>query len=119
MKTVIDTLTINPEKMLDACKTGFLNATDLADYLVARGVPFREAHHVVGQVVLEAGRKGVGIEDLDLSELKTFSGVIESDVYEHLTPIAMVTAKKTKGSTSPIMVAQAIKEAWQILNSAP
>ncbi len=119
MKTVISSLVINPKKMLNACKTGYLNATDLADYLVSQGTPFREAHHIVGRIVLAASEDQLGIEDLSLERLQEFSSAFAADVYPLLTPEAMVAAKKTTGSTAPDMVRQAIDDARSTLTSSP
>ena len=69
-----------PEKMRALLKKGFLNATELADYLVGKGMPFREAHHVTGRAVAFAEGKGVGLEDLSLDELKGFSRITSYNV---------------------------------------
>lgn len=84
MDRMIGTLKANPETMRDAVKKGFLNATEVADYLVKKGVPFREAHSIVGQVVIHAEDKKVTIEDLSLEELLKFSPVFDEDIYEYI-----------------------------------
>jgi len=94
-----------PEKMLETVKRGFLNATELADYLAARGVPFREAHHVTGAVVAHAEQKGVGLEDLDLAELAQFSDRIDEDVFEVLDYAASIKRRTSPGGTGPASVA--------------
>ncbi len=65
----------------EAAQQGYANSTELADYLVAKGVPFREAHHIVGEAVVEAIRQGKPLEDLALADLQKFSAVIGEDVY--------------------------------------
>jgi argininosuccinate lyase len=98
-----------PEKMAATVKRGFLNATELADYLAAKGVPFREAHHITGAAVAYAEGKGVGLEDLDLEELKRFSGEIGEDVYAVLDYSAAIRRRITPGGTGPESVAAQIK----------
>jgi argininosuccinate lyase len=75
---------VNPPAMKKALHDGFLNATDLADYLVKHGVPFRDAHAIVGKAVLLCESRGCAIEDLPLDELKKLSPVIDKDVYSQL-----------------------------------
>lgn len=84
MNGIVSTMTVHPESMKKALLDGFLNATELADYLVKHGVPFREAHSVVGKAVLLCEKKGCAIEDLTLNELKGLSPVIAEDVYSQL-----------------------------------
>ncbi|SME94544.1 argininosuccinate lyase [Pseudobacteriovorax antillogorgiicola] len=115
MTTVIGTLKVKPEVMLDACKTGYLNATDLADYLVAQGLAFREAHHVVGEIVLYALRKGVAIEELSLEELQTHSAQIRDDVYAAISLQQSLAAKKSWGGTSPERVREALDLAKKMM----
>jgi argininosuccinate lyase len=97
-----------PEKMAETVKRGFLNATELADYLAAKGVPFREAHHITGAAVAYAEGKGVGLEDLGLDELKRFSGEIGEDVYSVLDYSAAIRRRITPGGTGPESVAAQI-----------
>ena len=87
---------------------GYANATELADYLVAKGVPFREAHHIVGEAVVEAIRQGKPLEDLPLSELQKFSQMIGEDVYPILSLQSCLDKRAAKGGVSPQQVAQAI-----------
>jgi argininosuccinate lyase len=97
-----------PEKMAATVKRGFLNATELADYLAAKGVPFREAHHITGAAVAYAEKKGVGLEDLELTELQEFSGEIGEDVYAVLDYQAAIERRATPGGTGPKSVAAQI-----------
>ena len=75
-------MTVNAEAMKQALKGGFLNATELADYLVKRGVPFRDAHGIVGKAVLLCEERSCAIEELPLEELQKLCPCIGSDVYE-------------------------------------
>jgi len=94
-----------PEAMRAALKKGFLNATELADYLVGRGLPFREAHHVTGRAVAFAEKRGAGLEELSLAELREFSPLIAEDVYAVLDYEAAVARRVTPGATGPDSVA--------------
>lgn len=105
MADMLGRITYVPEKMLETVKRGFLNATELADYLAAKGVPFRDAHHVTGAVVAHAEKKGVGLEDLELAELTGFSDRIGEDVFEVLDYAASVKRRTSPGGTGPESVA--------------
>ena len=105
MTGMLKQLEFVPEKMLATVERGFLNATELADYLAAKGMPFREAHHVTGAAVAHAETKGVGLEDLSLDEFKTFSEAIDEDVYEVLDYRACVRRRTSPGGTGPDSVA--------------
>ncbi|MBI4595001.1 MAG: argininosuccinate lyase, partial [Candidatus Tectomicrobia bacterium] len=91
---------INKERMFQAARESFTNATDLADYLVRKGLPFREAHHIVGSSVRMCLEKGKSLEDLTLDELKSFSPSIEQDVYEYLKLESSISQKRSYGGTS-------------------
>ena len=98
------------ERMAKACKLGFLNATELADYLVSKGIPFREAHHLTGQCVAMAEQKGLGLEDLDLASLKTIAQEIQADVYPILDFKRAIERRETPGGTGPKSVAKQIEQ---------
>src|SRR5262249_28759742 len=89
----------------DACRAaaakGHSTATDVADYLVKKGLPFRDAHHAVGSAVAYAAKKNADLADLTLAELKKFSDLIDTDVMQHITLEASVRARKTYGGTAP------------------
>ncbi len=87
------------EAMQRTLKKGFLNATELADYLVGKGIPFREAHRITGQAVAGAEQQGCGLEDLPLAMLQTFSDKIDNDVYAVLDYKAAVSRRRTSGGT--------------------
>ncbi|MBB4826134.1 argininosuccinate lyase [Sporosarcina luteola] len=84
MSKMIDTLTVNEERMKAAIKGGFLNATEVADYLVSKGTPFRDAHEIVGKIILYCETSNKAIEDLTVDELASFSDSICDDIYEYI-----------------------------------
>ena len=110
MREIIAGMKVMPERMLDAAQDGFMNATDLADYLAARGLPFRAAHQVVGRVVQFCMTKAKRIEELSLAELRRFSDRIEKDVYEYLSADAAVDRRRASGGTARKNVVRRLKE---------
>ncbi len=105
---VADGLKVNRSRTLAAAQQGYANATELADYLVGKDIPFREAHHIVGEVVLAAIDKGVPLEDLTISQLKAFSDKIEQDVYQHLSIESTLNKREALGGTSRSQVEKAL-----------
>ncbi|MDK2793318.1 MAG: argininosuccinate lyase, partial [Deferribacteres bacterium] len=95
---MIKTIKVKTDNMEKAAKYGYMNATDFADYLVQKGIPFRTAHEIAGKVVLYALERNLAIEDLSLEELKKFSDVIEKDVYEAIDIKNILKKRKTIGS---------------------
>ncbi|WED22059.1 argininosuccinate lyase [Vibrio sp. JC009] len=110
-----DGIKVNGERTLEAAKQGYANATELADYLVAKDIPFREAHHIVGVAVVGAIAKGCALEELSIEELKEFSDVIEEDVYDILTIDSCLEKRSALGGVSPQQVGYAIGQAEQRL----
>jgi len=106
-------LKVNEARTKEAAQGGYSNATELADYLVAKGIPFREAHHIVGVAVVAAIEKGVPLEELSVAEFKQFSNVIEEDVYPTLTLEATLAARTALGGVAPHQVEFALTEAEQ------
>ncbi|HCZ9576561.1 TPA: argininosuccinate lyase [Vibrio cholerae] len=106
-----DGIKVNAARTLEAAKQGYSNATELADYLVAKGIPFREAHHIVGVAVVAAIGKGVALEELSLAELQQFSPLIEQDVYPSLTIESCLEKRCALGGVSPKQVAHALQQA--------
>lgn len=106
---MISTIKVNTDIMEKAAKTGFMNATDAADYLVSKGLAFRDCHEIIGKIVLHCVNAGKAIEDLTLKEFKEFSPLFEEDIYEKIDIRACIKAKKSKGSTSFESVAQQLK----------
>jgi argininosuccinate lyase len=101
--------------MLMAATKGMLNATELADYLVRKGVPFREAHETVGKAVLKAIENSVELGELPLDVLRALSNKIESDVFECLTLEQTLRTKSQLGGTAPERVAEALANARRLL----
>jgi len=112
---MLPNITFKTEAMARATDTGFLNATDLADYLTTRGTPFREAHHVVGKVVGFALGRGKELHELSLAELRTFSDRIGSDIFSFLGVREMVDRRKSAGGTATENVRSAILKARRTL----
>ncbi|MEG1688566.1 MAG: argininosuccinate lyase [Hafnia sp.] len=110
---VLDGIQVKRARCQEAAEQGYANATELADYLVAKGVPFREAHHIVGEAVVGAIKQGKALEALSLSELQKFSSVIGDDVYPILSLQSCLDKRSAKGGVSPHQVAQAIADAKQ------
>jgi argininosuccinate lyase len=104
-------------RMREAAGEGFTNATDLADYLVRKGVPFLEAHAAAGKIVRLCMEKGAGLEDLPLEEFQDLEPRVEEDVYEHLSPDACVRARDLPGGTAPERVEGALTAALDWLES--
>ena len=107
LKETLKTMTVNKENMYKACKKGHLTATDLADYLVNKGVPFREAHHITGRAVALAESKGVDLSDLGLEELKSIDKRIGDDL--DLSLENSMKSRKSYGATAPDRVKDQIK----------
>jgi argininosuccinate lyase len=110
---MMPSLKVKKDNMLEAAKTGFSTATDLADYLVRKGVPFRDAHEVVGKAVRLGVDTQRDLAEMDLHELQQFSSVIEKDVFEVLTPQGSAAARDHLGGTAPNQVRAAVKRARQ------
>lgn len=98
---MIDTMKFNDKRMEDSAKHGFTNATDAADYLVKKGVPFRDAHGIVGQLVLHCLDKGIALDDMSLEEYKAISPVFENDIYEAISLKTCVEKRLTLGAPGP------------------
>jgi argininosuccinate lyase len=108
---LLASLTFRTERMRQAAGEHFATATDLADYLVRKGLPFRDAHEVVGRVVLHASRRAASLEELPLEELRRFSPLIGPDVKDALGVDASLRARAVTGGTAPIAVARALATA--------
>ncbi len=108
-KGMIDTMKFNDKRMADSAKHGFTNATDAADYLVKKGVPFREAHGIVGQLVLLCLDKGIALDDLSLEEYKKISPVFDEDIYEAISLETCVNKRLTLGAPGPEVMNKVIK----------
>ena len=114
---LLASLTFRTERMRAAAGEHYATATDLADYLVRKGLPFRQAHEIVGKIVRLALERGVALEALPLDALRGFSPLIEADVLEALTVDASLRARAVTGGTAPAAVARALAEARALLGS--
>ena len=85
--------------MYNAAKKGFINATDLADYLTKRGLPFRSAYKIVGTIVGECVRRNITLEQITLEEYKSYSEVFDKDLYDEISLETCVSKRISKGST--------------------
>ncbi len=105
---VFEGIIIRKERVLAAAKGGYSNATELADYLVSKGIPFREAHHIVGETVVYAIKEGKPLEDLSVAEFKKFSDKVEDDVYPILQIESILAKRCAKGGVSLEQIKSAI-----------
>ncbi len=109
--TVLRNIRINRERTLEAASHGYLNATELADYLVRKGMSFREAHETVGRMVVDAIERGVELNEVPLADLKSFSSLIDQGVFDSLSLERTLETKSQVGGTAPIRVAAELKSA--------
>ena len=108
---MLSTMTVHGDVMLESAKLGFTAATDVADYLTKKGMPFREAHAVVGHLVLTCEKRNIGLEDLTIEDLKQASELFESDIIGSLDPAEIARARTTMGGTGHAVVADQLKAA--------
>jgi argininosuccinate lyase len=109
--TVLRNTRVREKRTREAAARGYMNATEMADYLVRKGMPFREAHDAIGRLVLRAIELGVELQDLALDEMQSFSSLIEVDVYDALSLEQTLATKSQAGGTSPERVAEALSRA--------
>lgn len=110
-RTVLANIRLNETRMSAAASQGYLNATELADYLARKGMPFREAHDTVGRAVMLAIDRGVELNDLPLNDLRSFSVLIEQDVFAALSLARTLATKAQSGGTAPERVAEELVSA--------
>ena len=114
MTKVVSTTAFHKDRMSSVTSEGQINATDLADYLVTKGVPFREAHGIVGAAVRRSIDTGVNLEDMSLEQLKEFSPLIEEDVFQVLPVMRCVERRNSYGGTSPastdVQISKAVEQ---------
>ena len=115
VEPMLRTMQVHRDTMAWGAKGGFTNATDLADYMAKKGVPFRDAHELVGRIVLHCSKKGVGLEELTLSEYQVLSPIFEEDLFETIGIEHCVRARKITGGPSPETVAEAIRVSRDVL----
>jgi argininosuccinate lyase/amino-acid N-acetyltransferase len=107
---IADGLKVNRARTLAAAQQGYANSTELADYLVSKSIPFREAHHIVGEVVLAAIEAGHALEEFSVAQLQDFSDKIEQDVYQHLSIESCLDKRVALGGTSRTQVKKALAD---------
>ena len=112
---MIETMSIKPENMLKQAKLGHLAATDVADYLAKKGLPFRHAHEVVGHLVLLCEQRGCNLDDLSFDDFKAASPLFEEDIVKALDLPSIVAARTTEGGTGEAAVAQQMGKAKSAL----
>lgn len=98
---MIATMRVNTDVMYSAASKGFINATDLADYLTKKGMPFRSAYKTVGQIVAYCIEKGYVLDDMPLDEYKKFDGMFEDDLYNEISLKTCVEKRISAGGTGP------------------
>jgi argininosuccinate lyase len=111
MTTVLGNIRLREARAREAAARGYMNATELADYLARRGMPFREAHEAVGRIVLSAIGRGLELHELPLEDMRALSPLIDEDVYTALSLEQTLATKSQAGGTSPARVAEAIAAA--------
>src|SRR6266849_6273922 len=109
--TVLRNIRLNEARAHEAASHGYLNATELSDYLVRKGLPFREAHEIVGRIVVHAIERRVELNEVSLEDLKSFSPLIDQDVFAALSLEQTLATKSQTGGTSPARVAEELKRA--------
>ena len=112
MADLVGTIKLKKEAAVKALESEFIYATDLAEYLVRKGISFKDAHEVIGSIVKHCSDKDINISDLSISELKGFSDKLEEDVYGLMNPETSISNKKTLGSTNPELVKKEIAK-WK------
>ncbi len=113
---MIDTMKFNQSVMESSAKNGFTNATDAADYLVNHGVPFRDAHGIVGQLVLFCIEKNISLDDMSLEEFQAISPVFEKDIYEAISLKTCVEKRTTIGAPGKEAMIRVIENCKDYLN---
>ncbi len=113
---MISTMRINKTNMESSAKNGFTNATDAADYLVNHGVPFRDAHGIVGQLVLFCEQRGIALDDMTLLDYKSISPVFEADIYDAIRMETCVNKRNTLGAPGPEVMKEVIARNEAYLN---
>ncbi len=114
---MITTMKVRKENMLKGAKGGFTNATDVADYLVKKGMPFRDAHEVVGKLVFYSISKDKALDELTIAEFKEFSGIIEDDIYDAISMETCVNGRTVIGGPAKATVDAAILKAEEYMNN--
>ena len=115
MAGMVKTLHVHKARMEHATHNDFSNATELADYLATKGIPFRQAHEIVGELVLQGLKTGTNLSDIPLNKYQEINPKIQKDVYECLKPKVAVERRQSLGGTSFTQVREQIKQAKELL----
>jgi argininosuccinate lyase len=114
---MLSSMKFNKDIMENSATKGFINATDAADYLVNKGVPFRDAHGIIGQLVLTCIKKGISLDELSLEEYKAVCPVFEDDIYETISLTACVNKRNIIGAPGKEAMEKVIELNEEYLNS--
>ena len=117
MAGMLSSMTVNKERMLASTQQDFSNATELADYLAKKGLPFREAHEIVGKLVLECSKAGYYLQDIPLERYQQVSPLIEQDIYQTLQSQTAVQRRNSLGGTGFVQIRQELARAKNELKS--
>ncbi|ADC87986.1 MULTISPECIES: argininosuccinate lyase [Staphylococcus] len=115
---MIATMTVNSERLAQTVTQDFSNATELADYLVTKNVPFRTAHEIVGKIVFECIQQGIYLLDVSLERYQAYDARIEADIYDYLKPANCLQRRQSYGSTGPDAVKHQLKVAQALLDES-
>jgi argininosuccinate lyase len=115
LSEMIPAIRFNKERLYKAATEGYSTATDIAEYLVKKGIPFRKAHEITGRMVLSCIQKGKDLKDMSIQEFRRFSDLIETDIYSILTPEGSIKNKRSYGSTSKREVLRQIRRMKKVL----
>ncbi|MEQ6028573.1 argininosuccinate lyase [Staphylococcus saccharolyticus] len=116
-ESMIDSMTVNTSRLNQTVRKDFSNATELADYLVSKDVPFRIAHEIVGKIVLDCIQKGIYLLDVPLSDYQSYHANIDKDIYDYLTPENCLKCRQSYGSTGQNSVKHQLTVAKSLINS--
>jgi argininosuccinate lyase len=114
---MLATLKFNKDIMASSAKNGFTNATDAADYLVTHGVPFRDAHGIIGRLVLYCIDQKKALDDLTIDEFKQFSPAFDKDIYDAISLKTCVEKRNTIGAPGTAAIERMIQHCEEVLNS--
>ena len=112
---MVSTMRVRKDRMENSAKNGFTNATDAADYLVNHGVPFRDAHGIVGRLVLHCLEKGISLDEMSLAEFREISPVFEEDIYDAISLKTCVEKRTTIGAPGKAAMEAVIRQEKQYL----
>jgi len=115
--SMLPAIQVHGDRMREAADRAYSNATDLADYLAGKGLPFREAHEITGGLVALCIREGIALEELPLARMQTLCSFIDSDIYRHLGLDQVVNARMSYGGTARLQVEEQIQQARRILEA--